>query len=94
MRGVAERLDDAFQKKLADNGMSCDPVPNLMEEAEEWPFNAMVTPNKPLVPMGWDYMVGPLHCLSIDTDHFSMVSPPDFDKFHVALEEGLGYCMQ
>lgn len=93
-RGVAERLDEPFKQKLAANGVSCDPVPNFMEDPDVGPFNWTFPPNKPLGPNGWDQMVGPIHCLAIDADHFSMIVPPDVHKFRDALEEGLAYCTE
>ncbi|TDZ35769.1 Non-reducing polyketide synthase ZEA1 [Colletotrichum spinosum] len=92
-RGVAERLDDAFKRTLAGHGISCEPAPDFMEDPAVGPFNWTFPPGKPLGPNGWDRMLGPVKCMALDADHFSMIVPPDVDKFHRALEEGLEYCV-
>ncbi|TEA17331.1 Non-reducing polyketide synthase rads2 [Colletotrichum sidae] len=92
-RGVAERLDDAFKRTLAAHGISCEPAPDFMEDPAVGPFNWTFPPGKPLGPNGWDRMLGPVKCMALDADHFSMIVPPDVDKFHSALEEGLEYCV-
>ncbi|TIC91079.1 Non-reducing polyketide synthase cla3 [Colletotrichum higginsianum] len=91
--GVAERLDEGFKRTLASHGVWCEEVPNFMEDPSVGPFNWTFPANKPLGPNGWDKMVGPVHCMAVDADHFSLMVPPDVTKFQNALEEGIRYCV-
>ncbi|EFQ36633.1 beta-ketoacyl synthase domain-containing protein [Colletotrichum graminicola M1.001] len=76
-RGVIERLDEAARRQLRQSGILTDAIPNFMEDSAVGPFAWAIPAGKPLGPNGWDRLVGPVRCTSIDADHFTMIIPPD-----------------
>ncbi|KAK1991790.1 beta-ketoacyl synthase domain-containing protein [Colletotrichum falcatum] len=91
-RGVIERLNDDARRQLRESGILTEAISNFMEDTAVGPFAWAIPAGKPLGPNGWDRLVGPVRCTSVDADHFTMIIPPDVTKFQKALEDALVYC--